>query len=95
MPGNRKRKQNAKSNKNGANKKPSVASAQAASASMEQVEESKVVTRASFAFEDAEDARVLSTEEIKAMVEATAEYADSNAFSSYGDLSRHMQTTIS
>ena len=53
------------------------------------------MTKASFIFEDDEDARILSTEEIKAMVEATAEYADSNQFSSYGDLSRHMQNTIS
>ena len=32
----------------------------------------------------------LSTFEIKAMIDRTAEYADSNQFSSLGDLSRHM-----
>jgi len=44
---------------------------------------------------EAEEDRALSTQEIKAMIDRTAEYADSNYFSSLGDLSRHMQNTIS
>lgn len=82
---NRKRKQNAKGgNKSGA-KKPiqaAAATASVTSVAKEQVEEeSKAIGRASYPgyFEDDEEsARILSTQEIKAMVEATAEYADSN-----------------
>ena len=43
-------------------------------------EESKAIGRAypGYFEDDEESARILSTQEIKAMVEATAEYADSN-----------------
>ena len=48
-------------------------------------------------FFDAEEEMALSTQEIRAMVDRTAEYADSNQLSSLGlgDLHSHMQNTIS
>ena len=48
-------------------------------------------------FYDAEEEMALSTQEIRAMVDRTAEYADSNQLSSLGlgDLHSHMQNTIS
>ena len=44
---------------------------------------------------DDEEFSALSTHEIKAMVDRTAEFADSLQFSSVGDLQSHMQNTIS